>query len=103
MIILLSGDPGDEVCMKEQNILQMVLEWGDSVEIPPEDMSAVLETVRFTKLTMEQFFDAINSNKLEQFEDGPLAVQALERGHDIHNGPMKLRRSATGNSYSSFI
>ena len=60
------------------------------------DMMAVLEHVRFTKLTQEQFFKFMNLEQLQPFIDGPYRVKSLENGRAYHDGPMALATRKSG-------
>ena len=47
----------DEASVKESFLLDFILAWGKTNSVKPTELAQVLEYVRFSKLTIQEFYE----------------------------------------------
>ena len=92
----------DFACIQEFPLLTFIVDWATENDISKDELARVIEHVRFTRMSMENYFEAVSHPDLEVFlrrrqKNKP---ESMKRGKKFHDPPMTTRR--TGQSIDSF-
>ena len=75
----------DFACVNEYQLLQFILEWGAANDGNKYDVGRLLEHVRFTKMSMQQYFEAVALDQLTPFLHGCNKLKSLSNAKKFHD------------------
>ena len=84
----------DEASVKESVLLDFILAWGKTNSVNPTELAQVLEYVRFSKLTLQEFYEYGNLGEMAPFWNRIEVVESLEQVRKLHEGPVTTRRTS---------
>ena len=92
----------DFACIEEYPLLQFLIDWATENDMTKHELARVIEHVRFTRMSMENYFEAVSLPELEVFVKGRQKMKPLsmKRGKKFHDPPITTRR--TGEFIDSF-
>lgn len=79
--------------MKERDLLAFILVWAGHNSVPSREVGMVLEYIRFTKLSLEDFYHFVNLKEMSPFWERKVVVESLMKARKIHELPVATRRS----------
>jgi len=82
--------------MKEKDLLAFILVWAGHNSVPSEEVGMVLEYIRFTKLSLEDFNHFVNLPEMSPFWERKVVVESLMYGALFHKVPQATWKRRSG-------
>ena len=80
----------DFACVEEYPLLRFLIDWARENDMTKNELARVIEHVRFTRMSMENYFEAVTLPELK-LTNTPLS---MKRGKKFHDTPITTRRTA---------
>ena len=83
----------DNASVHEYPLLLFILQWADENSVHKYELARVLEHVRFTKMSMQCYFEAVSLPALAPFLRSRNKLDSLKNGKKFHDPPVTTRNS----------